>query len=331
MSQVTSPPVQHPPRLSRRKKLLFALVTLLLVAVLLEVGLRSAVGWNGQWLDCHRGHPVLGWCLREGWSGEQSWTGGRSSINAQGLRDDRPVGPKEPGEKRLLVLGDSVTFGAEVRTDEAYPAQMEEALHRAGRPWRVLNAGVTSYDAGQEADWLEEFGWQLEPDVVAIAFCRNDVYPSDRSNGKLRTATSAPVSWLTEHSVVAFYLERGVWFGQARLASRFGRQDAPPSFEAVEEPYRRLAARARERRVPVVLIVFPTLDLIEGRETDDYSERLQRLAKELGWGVIDLDAAFRDDVASLFLPNDPVHPSAAGYRRAGQALAREVVERNLLP
>jgi lysophospholipase L1-like esterase len=331
MSQVTSPPVRHPQRLSQRKKLLFSLVTLLLVAALLEVGLRSAVGWHQEWLDCHRGHPVLGWCLREGWAGEQSWTGGRSSINAQGLRDDRPAGPKEPGEKRLLVLGDSVTFGANVRTEEAYPAQMEQDLRRAGRPWRVFNAGVTSYDAAQEADWLELFGWQLEPDVVAVAFCRNDVFPSDRSNGRLRTATSAPVSWLTEHSVVAFYLERGVWYGQARLSSRLGRQDASPSFEAVEEPYRRLAARARARQVPVVLIVFPTLDLIEGRETDDYSERLQSLGKELGWGVIDLDEAFRDDAAILFLPGDPVHPSAAGYRRAGPARAREGTERNLLP
>jgi len=331
MSQTLLSAVQPPPRLSLRKKLAFSLVTLVLVYGLFEVGLRTAFGWNQQWLDCHRGHPVLGWCLREGWAGEQSWTGGYSSINAQGLRDDRPAGPKAPGEKRLLVLGDSVTFGATVRTDEAYPRVLEGELARAGRPWRVLNAGVTSYDAAQEADWLELFGWQLEPDVVAIAFCRNDVYPSDRGNGRLRTATSAPVCWLTEHSLATFCLERGLWYGRERLSRGLRRQSTPPSFGVVEEAYRGLSASARDHSVPVVLIVFPTRNLIEGRESDDYSERLQRLGQEFGWGVIDLDEAFRDDAASLFLPDDPVHPNAAGYRRAGQYLARRLTEKDLLP
>jgi lysophospholipase L1-like esterase len=331
MNQLLPTPVQPPPRLRLRKKLAFSLVTFVLICGLLEAGLHTVVGWDQQWLDCHRGHPVLGWCLREGWAGEQSWTGGRSSVNAQGLRDDRPAGPKAPGEKRLLVLGDSVTFGASVRTDEAYPRQLEGELTRAGRPWRVLNAGVTSYDAAQEADWLGLFGWQLEPDVIAVAFCRNDVYPSDRGNGRLRTATSAPICWLTEHSILAFYLERGLWYAKDRWIARSRPQDTPPSFGAVEEAYRGLAASARKHGVPVVLLIFPTGDLAEGRAADDYSDRLQRLGKEFGWGVIDLAEAFRDDTASLFLPGDPVHPSAAGYRRAGQYLARRLTEADLLP
>src|SRR5262249_10091643 len=70
-----APPVAPPPApLSRRKKLAFALVTCAAFFGLVEVALRTKVGWGGTWLDCHRGHPVLGWCLREGWSGEQTWT-----------------------------------------------------------------------------------------------------------------------------------------------------------------------------------------------------------------------------------------------------------------
>src|SRR5262249_3023556 len=177
MSQAVSAPTRPKPRLSVRKKLLFAAVTLFLILTVLEAGLRYVVGGNQHWLDCHRGHPVLGWCLREGWVGEQPWTGGKSAINGQGLRDDGPLGPKASGERRLLILGDSVTFGAMVRTNEAYPQRLEQALLRDGQTYRVLNAGVTSYDAAQEADWLELFGWQTEPDAIAVAFCRNDLFP----------------------------------------------------------------------------------------------------------------------------------------------------------
>src|SRR6202011_4380293 len=91
----------------------------------IEVVWRTAVGWQWTWLDCHRYHPVLGWCLREGWSGRWEWTAGACRINARGIRDDRPVGPKAANEKRLLVLGDSITFGARVRTDETYCQHLE--------------------------------------------------------------------------------------------------------------------------------------------------------------------------------------------------------------
>jgi lysophospholipase L1-like esterase len=316
--------------LSVRKKVGFAAVTLFLILTVLEAGLRCVVGGSQQWLDCHRGHPVLGWCLREGWAGEQPWTGGPSAINEQGLRDDAPVGPKASGEKRLLILGDSVTFGAMVRTDEAYPQRLEQALFRDGQTWRVLNAGVTSYDAAQEADWLELFGWQTEPDVIAVAFCRNDLFPSDRENSPKRFATGTVTRWLTEHSAVAFYLERAIWLGRGYLARSRPRPE-PESFDVIEKPYRQIAASVRTRGLPVILIVFPTRDLIEGRVHDNYSEQLEQLGKELNWQVIDLAPAFPPDSSSLFLPGDMVHPNAKGYETVAEFLHREIVQRKLLP
>jgi lysophospholipase L1-like esterase len=330
MSQAVSTPARRRPRLSLRKKLLFAALTTALVLTLLEVGLRCFVGWNQDWLDCHRGHSVLGWCLREGWRGDQPWTGGPSAINPQGLRDDAPVGPKTAGEKRLLILGDSVTFGATVRTDEAYPQRLEQALHRDGRTWRVLNAGVTSYDAGQEADWLDVFGWQTEPEVIAVAFCRNDLFPSDRENSPKRFATGTITRWLTEHSAVAFYMERAIWLGRAKITQSRPRPE-PESFDVIEKPYRQIDASARERGLPVILLVFPTRELIEGRAHDDYSERLEQLGKELGWRVIDLAPAFPRDAGSLFLSGDMVHPNAEGYKLVAEYLHREITQRNLLP
>src|SRR5207244_6539859 len=119
-------------------------------------------------------------------------------------------------------------------------------------------------------------------------FCRNDFDPSDRENSPKRFATGTAARWLTEHSALAFYLERVVWLARARFSSGPGAMPGAGSFEVVEAPYRQIAARARERRVPGVLIIFPTLDVLEGRAADDYSERLHRLGKELGWPVIDL-------------------------------------------
>src|ERR1700722_1890836 len=84
------------PTLGPGKKLLFSLATCLVLFALVEVSWRLVIGWHNHWLDSHRWHPTLGWCLREGWTGRENWTGGFCRINAQGIRDGRPVRSKKP-------------------------------------------------------------------------------------------------------------------------------------------------------------------------------------------------------------------------------------------
>ncbi len=36
------------------------------------------------------------------------------AINAQGVRDDEPIGPKAPNERRVVVLGDSLVLSVQV-------------------------------------------------------------------------------------------------------------------------------------------------------------------------------------------------------------------------
>jgi lysophospholipase L1-like esterase len=251
------------------------------------------------------------------------------------------VGRKAPGEKRLLILGDSVTFGGKVRTDEAYPGRLEQELSESGRPWRVLNAGVASYDPTQEGDWLELFGWPLEPDILAIGFCRNDVEPSQRSTKGGDKAGELPSSvvsrCLTEHSIFAYKLQRFLWHQQVHLARagvRAGlpslRSADPGGWSFVEAAYRRIADSARQHHTPVILIVFPTLTLLQGQKTDDLSERLQHLGHELGWQVIDVADAMCSDPASLFCEGDDFHPNAAGYACVASYVRQAIVQRDLL-
>lgn len=323
---------------SPARKLLFTLIVVAVIVGGAEAALRLAHGWDRHWIELHRFHPVLGWSLREGWEGRHSWVGGYSRINPQGIRADHPVPPKLVGEKRLLALGDSVTFGALVRTNEAWPARLDTLL-QASTPWRVINGGVTSYDPSQEADWLELFGWPFEPDALAVAFCRNDVNPSNRAAPHAREAPGAALRCLTEHSILACRLQQTVWYTQAKLGGSSPTLSVPNAkhreelkdWPLVEQSYRRIARSARERGVPVVLVIFPTLDLLEGRQTDDLNVHLSELAGELGWTVIDLSDAFAPKPAELFAANDPVHPNAEGYQRAAARIAAALKERGTLP
>ena len=101
------------------------------------------------------------------------------TINAHGLRDEEIPYAKPDNEKRILVLGDSVTFGWGVSQGEAFSDQMEPLLReQTGDQWQVINAGVNGYNTEQEATFLRIDGMRYSPDYVLLIYVSNDVDPA---------------------------------------------------------------------------------------------------------------------------------------------------------
>ncbi len=67
------------------------------------------------------------------------------------------LGTSKTASCRIAVLGDSLTAGYGVALEEAFPVQLEEALHDRGHPCEVLDAGVsgdTSAGGLARLDWV---------------------------------------------------------------------------------------------------------------------------------------------------------------------------------
>src|SRR3989454_7753222 len=99
-------------------------------------------------------------------------------TNALGFRDSREYElEKKPGTFRIIVLGDSVTFGHGSVYEHTYPYVMEQRL-KAWRPdvdWQVWNAAVPGYNTSQELAQLEQVGPAFAPDLVVVGFYENDL------------------------------------------------------------------------------------------------------------------------------------------------------------
>lgn len=110
----------------------------------------------------------------------------RITTDAHGLRG--PVREAEPGALKVLLVGDSMTFGKGVDDDQTFASFLEPLLtEQLGRPVRVLNAGVSSYGQIEELATIEELTQSdLQPDVVLLAFTvANDL--TDNFRWKLGT------------------------------------------------------------------------------------------------------------------------------------------------
>lgn len=76
--------------------------------------------------------------------------------------------------KKLVVLGDSITEGYGVSKDAAYPVLLEKKLHQAGKSdWTVINAGVSG---STTASALPRLKWLMKskPDIVLLVLGAND-------------------------------------------------------------------------------------------------------------------------------------------------------------
>ena len=167
-------------RTSRARRLFVAFAASLIAGVIAAVLIEVWVRW--QWDEkngtpgFYVSDPVLGIRLNPNYDG---WFAGVPvRINGLGFRDNREYDIAKPADTfRILVLGDSVTFGHGTLYETSYPYMLEQRLKqwRPSTNWQVWNLGVPGYNTGQELSLLNQVGPRYQPDLVVIGFYPNDL------------------------------------------------------------------------------------------------------------------------------------------------------------
>lgn len=169
---------------SARKLTAITVPAAIVATILSMMAVEAWVRW--RW-DDRRGlpgfyisDPELAHRLAAGYDG---WFAGVPvRINSLGFRDARDYSTaKSPATFRILVFGDSVTFGHGALGDTTYPYLLEQRLQQ-WRPqveWQVWNLGVPGYNTTQELKYLQRVGPRFQPDLSIIGFFENDLYDND--------------------------------------------------------------------------------------------------------------------------------------------------------
>ena len=131
--------------------------------------------------------PLLCWRLKANLRGIW-WDFTPVTTNAQHLRMTRDIAAKNG--TRIVVLGDSVTFGYRVPvahqrekpgefdiTEKPYTLLLEESLRAKfpGHEIEVIPLACPGYTSGQGLAWLRRDIGKLKPDIVLACFGWNDV------------------------------------------------------------------------------------------------------------------------------------------------------------
>jgi len=96
--------------------------------------------------------------------------------NKSGMRRIGPFPSKLDGGFRIMIVGDSLTYGYGVREEETYPKQIEAALKRDFNV-EVLNLGVNGMQSEGILKIVRKYTLPLQPDLIIYGVCLNDFLP----------------------------------------------------------------------------------------------------------------------------------------------------------
>jgi lysophospholipase L1-like esterase len=132
--------------------------------------------------------------------------------NSQGLRDDEYTAAKPDGTIRIVVIGDSFTFGQGCQRGEIFPDLLEARLNAAGYHAQVIN--VSHVGIGPESYFvlLQSIALKYRPDVVVL-----NTFGNDASEVKKSSLPSRLVRSLS-HSSNLFVLLRALRYRMAQQA-----------------------------------------------------------------------------------------------------------------
>ena len=255
-------------------------------------------------------------------------------INAHGLRDrDRPA--KKPGSTRVLVIGDSYTWGYAVAEEEAFPQVAERLLRDRGHEEiEVINGGVPDYNSRQERQLLEQLLPIYQPDAVFLAYVVNDAEPPTAMPVPPEEAYRHSRSWfLTE---AADHLNRRVFrrrllpTTKVNVASSYleGFETESVKWKDSREAIRQMRDLSGAAGASFRVMMMPDFT----QEFDDrYAFRaihdaVTTWGGELNIPTDDLLDHFRgEDHQQLWVPWDG-HPNAEAHRRIAEFLVTRILE-----
>jgi len=226
------------------------------------------------------------------------------STNSFGFRDREFTMDKAEEVYRIVVVGDSITFGWLERLENTYPKILEKMLNAHcgnGHRFEVYNMGIGGYNAAQELELTKTKAMRFHPDLVIVQYTINDnEVGADAglwrhfSRGRLRTLDFIKLRW-------------------ERLKER------AESESLVERSYREIAHVSRETGVPVFVVLFPP----SMGEPEQLAETYG-FVRHLGLPCLDLTEAFTGFRSEMIMHVDGLHPNAVGHWIAAEELLRRL-------
>src|SRR5262245_8362722 len=216
--------------------------------------------------------------------------GGRTfdhlTIGREELRGRRDTGPKRPGVSRLMVMGDSITYGQGVHDwHDVWPERVAAAFEAAKQPREMAVFAMPGREMPQHLQELERWGRIVNPDVLIYQWYVNDIeVMSHRPDGKRRWQRWSGHEWLRRRSYLYYFLDnRLAQFVPAadRSYVEYILQDFVPGtaeWTEFERYFHAFATEARALAARRIMLLYPQVPFRDRYPLQTVHDRMKAMA-----------------------------------------------------
>lgn len=235
------------------------------------------------------------------------------TINSVGWRDREHPLEKDSGTIRVMMLGDSLTFGWGARPEDVTSYRLERLLNAKGTRFEVINTGVGNANTAMESAYFIKKAYVYKPDIVVLNYFINDAEPTPRRTKNV----------LLEHFYsVAFIMGRfdvlmRTFFGKADWQQYYRGlyQENQPGWLVAQNALKELASYCKARNIKLVVVNYPELHELSPYPFQDVTSLVASKVTALGVPFLDLLPSVDNQAPkSLWVTKTDSHPNgkAAG-------------------
>lgn len=208
--------------------------------------------------------------------------------NFFGFREEEIDRPKPVDLCRIVVLGDSFTWGAGLDIDERYPDLVEEALGEAfpDKKIEVLSWARSGWSTVLQRDALRDFKAWLNPDYIIVAFVLNDPQVEEQGSSPEKSqfyaeygsAINTGLGWLirlglsrtakTLYIALDNFMERSGVFPDWETAVQRTYEPAGPEWQAFTQALQDIKAMSDTLKLPAPLFIVLNQDIFWDQPTE---------------------------------------------------------------
>jgi lysophospholipase L1-like esterase len=208
-------------------------------------------------------------------------------INSHGHRDRETSFEKSINYTRILMLGDSLTFGWGVPYEETVSKYLEKLLNKSNdnKKYELINMGIGNTNTDMQVSYYQSTGQNFSPDLVILNYFINDAEPTPRRES----------NFLSER-FYSYIFFSGRW---DMLKRKF--MGSPPWDLYYKDLYndkmgwirakaaiRRLVKLCKSRGISLVLVNYPEMHNLKTYPFKTVNKKIKSLALEFNVHYLDL-------------------------------------------
>ena len=327
---------------SKLKYYIFFLLALVVISIFLCELIIRLWGYSDIYMydPIYRPYPMcneINYVLKSSLKNARGPTNTFFNTDQLGLRamtSGEKIPPKQKDDYRIMVIGDSVTFGQGIPTEGTFCSIMEKDLAgRGNRRIKTYNYGVPAYSILEFISTLEYRAVEIQPDLVLICVIYDDFNLNRRCKLDRWGYLSGTIkeSWLSD-SIIKKWLRRihlSFFLRNLILAENLINIRKIDYFPDRFMPsLDKLKQLSEDSSYKISVVLLPDVHPFNMEELGI----LAGLLKQRGMDVLDLSFISREFNRAQFTchPRDP-HPSEAVHHRVGEEIAHYLIQHGFIP